>query len=42
VTRKVIEEAGLPIESCEKARPSLEDVFVAATQQRKAQRDLAA
>lgn len=41
VTRKVIEEAGLPIDSSEKARPSLEDVFVAATQARKAQRDLA-
>ena len=42
VTRKVIEEAGLPVESCEKAHPSLEDVFVAATQARKAERDLAA
>jgi len=41
LTQEVIEEAGLPIGSCEKARPSLEDVFVAATQARKAQRDLA-
>jgi ABC-2 type transport system ATP-binding protein len=42
VARKVIEEAGLLIYNCEKVRPSLEDVFVAATQARKAQRDLAA
>ncbi len=42
VTRKVINEAGLPIDSCEKVRPSLEDVFVAATHARKAQRNLAA
>jgi ABC-2 type transport system ATP-binding protein len=41
LTMEVIEEAGLPISSCEKARPSLEDVFVAATQARKVQRDLA-
>ena len=40
ITQKVLEDAGLPISSSEKARPSLEDVFVAATQARKAQRDL--
>jgi len=38
-TRRVVEEAGLAIDGCEKVHPSLEDVFVAATQARKAQRD---
>jgi ABC-2 type transport system ATP-binding protein len=42
VTRRVVEEAGLPLESCSRVRPSLEDVFVAATQARKAARDQAA
>ncbi len=40
MTQKVIDEAGLPISSSKKVRPSLEDVFVAATQARKAQRNL--
>ena len=40
VTQKVLEDAGLPINSSKIARPSLEDVFVAATQARKVQRDL--
>ena len=38
-TDKVIRDAGLPLDGCEKVRPSLEDVFVAATQARKAARD---
>ena len=42
VTRRVVEEAGLPLEGCSRVRPSLEDVFVAATQARKAARDQAA
>ena len=42
VTRRVVEEAGLPLDRCSKVRPSLEDVFVAATQARKAARDEAA
>ncbi len=36
---KVVKETGLPIKACKKVQPSLEDVFVAATQARKAQRD---
>lgn len=39
LTTRVILEAGLTLDSCEKVRPSLEDVFVAATQARKATRD---
>jgi ABC-2 type transport system ATP-binding protein len=42
VTRRVAKEAGLPLDRCSKVRPSLEDVFVAATQARKAARDQAA
>ncbi len=42
MTRRVVEEAGLPLEGCSVVRPSLEDVFVAATQARKAARDQAA
>jgi ABC-2 type transport system ATP-binding protein len=42
VARRVVEEAGLPLERCSVVRPSLEDVFVAATQARKAARDQAA
>lgn len=38
-TGKVIKDGGLVTRSCEIVRPSLEDVFVAATQKRKAQRD---
>jgi ABC-2 type transport system ATP-binding protein len=38
-TRRVIQDAGLPVSRCEQVHPSLEDVFVAATQARKAQRD---
>jgi ABC-2 type transport system ATP-binding protein len=41
-TARVIREAGLPLDGCVKVRPSLEDVFVAATQARKAARDEAA
>jgi len=41
-TGRVIREAGLPLQRCETVRPSLEDVFVAATQARKAARDQAA
>ena len=41
-TAAVITAAGLPLTSCEQVRPSLEDVFVAVTQSRKAQRDRAA
>jgi ABC-2 type transport system ATP-binding protein len=40
-TEGVIRDAGLPLDDCEKVRPSLEDVFVAATQARKAARDKA-
>jgi ABC-2 type transport system ATP-binding protein len=32
---KVLDKAGLPFDDCSKVRPSLEDVFVAATQARK-------
>ncbi|HKJ17905.1 MAG TPA: ABC transporter ATP-binding protein [Xanthomonadales bacterium] len=35
----VLTSAGLPVESCERVSPSLEDVFVAATQERKRHRD---
>jgi ABC-2 type transport system ATP-binding protein len=38
-TRSVLASAGLPVEGCAKVHPSLEDVFVAATQARKALRD---
>jgi len=38
-TADVLAEAGLPVEACQKVRPSLEDVFVAATQARKSARD---
>ncbi len=38
VTR-VIRDGGLQLDDCEKVRPSLEDVFVAATQARKSARD---
>jgi ABC-2 type transport system ATP-binding protein len=41
-TRMAVEQASLPVSSCKKVSPSLEDVFVAATQARKAQRDFAA
>jgi ABC-2 type transport system ATP-binding protein len=37
-TRQAIEGAGLRMDSCRKVHPSLEDVFVAATQARKASR----
>ena len=39
VTSNAIRRAGLVSERCEKDQPNLEDVFVAATQARKAQRD---
>ena len=38
-TSDVLRQAGLPTSLCKLARPSLEDVFVAATQARKAVRD---
>ena len=38
-TRSVLATAGLQVDACETVRPSLEDVFVAATQARKALRD---
>jgi len=38
---RVIRDAGLQLDDCEKVRPSLEDVFVAATQARKTARDQA-
>jgi ABC-2 type transport system ATP-binding protein len=38
-TGRIIRDAGLPLTGCEKVRPSLEDVFVASTQARKAARD---
>jgi ABC-2 type transport system ATP-binding protein len=38
-TRSVLVTAGLQVDACETVRPSLEDVFVAATQARKALRD---
>ncbi|MFC1688872.1 ATP-binding cassette domain-containing protein [Pseudomonadota bacterium] len=41
-TTRIIREAGLPLNGCSQVRPSLEDVFVAATQARKATRDQAA
>jgi ABC-2 type transport system ATP-binding protein len=41
ITARAVREAGLPLQHCEKVRPSLEDVFVAATQARKAARDQA-
>lgn len=40
-TCKVIRDGGLSSQSCEIVHPSLEDVFVAATQERKAQRNAA-
>jgi ABC-2 type transport system ATP-binding protein len=42
VASRAIRAAGLDLESCEQVRPSLEDVFVASTQARKAARDHAA
>ena len=42
LTARVIREAGLPLEGCKRVHPSLEDVFVAATQARKAARNEAA
>lgn len=39
VTRSSLATAHLPVEECARVRPSLEDVFVAATQARKALRD---
>jgi len=41
-TAAAITGSGLPLSGCEQVRPSLEDVFVAVTQARKAQRDQAA
>ena len=38
-TRGALITAGLPVDECETVHPSLEDVFVAATQARKALRD---
>jgi len=38
-TRNVLATAGLQVDACKTVRPSLEDVFVAATQARKALRD---
>ena len=38
-TRNALSTAGLPVDGCETVHPSLEDVFVAATQARKAIRD---
>ena len=38
-TRSVLATAGLQVDTCKTVRPSLEDVFVAATQARKALRD---
>jgi ABC-2 type transport system ATP-binding protein len=38
-TRNALASAGLPVEGCATVHPSLEDVFVAATQARKALRD---
>ena len=38
-TGRVIRDAGLPLDGCVQVQPSLEDVFVAATQARKAARD---
>ncbi len=40
--RHAVTASGLELDSCEKVRPNLEDVFVAATQERKAQRETAA
>jgi ABC-2 type transport system ATP-binding protein len=40
-TGRAIREAGIELDGCETVRPSLEDVFVAATQARKAARDAA-
>jgi hypothetical protein len=37
--RGLLREAGLDARRCERAQPNLEDVFVAATQARKAARD---
>jgi len=42
VASQAIRAAGLELASCEKVHPSLEDVFVASTQARKAARDHAA
>ena len=38
-TSDTLRRAGLALERCETVRPNLEDVFVAATQARKARRD---
>ena len=38
-TYRAAAEAGLSLHGCERVRPNLEDVFVAATQERKAQRE---
>jgi ABC-2 type transport system ATP-binding protein len=40
--RQAITGNGLDVEACKKVRPSLEDVFVAATQARKANREIEA
>lgn len=39
VIRSTVSGASLELDACERVRPSLEDVFVAATQERKALRD---
>jgi hypothetical protein len=39
VTQRNLQDAGLQVQSCRAVRANLEDVFVAATQERKAQRD---
>ena len=38
-TRSALSDGGFSLDGCEKVRPNLEDVFVAATQARKAKRD---
>jgi ABC-2 type transport system ATP-binding protein len=40
--RRALSADGLAVQRCERVRPNLEDVFVAATQERKAQREEAA
>ena len=40
--RRTLSADGLAVQRCERVRPNLEDVFVAATQERKAQREEAA
>lgn len=40
--RRALSADGLAVQRCERVRPSLEDVFVASTQERKAQREEAA